>query len=136
MKYYVNNNKMYGNNSFTSWTNVQSKYPVLNIIESNENYIVEVELPGFTLEDVNLKLEKHILKISSKKIEKSVEEKDVEKKKYLFRERIKKEFSRSLYLGNDVDEEQLKAVLKNGLLTITLPKKEQVLPRFIDVKCV
>lgn len=138
MKFYVNNNNMCCNNSFSSWTNVQSKYPVLNIIESNKEYLIEVELPGFTFEDVNLKLEKHVLKISSKKTEIVAEEKEIkeEKKFYLLKERVDKEFSRSISLGNDVDEDQLKAALKNGLLTITLPKKEQVLPRLIDVKCV
>ncbi len=140
MKFYVNNN-MYSNNSLSSWTNVQTKYPPLNILESDEKYTVEVELPGFTIEDVDLKLEKHVLKISSKKTEviadeKADEEKKEPKKFYLLKERVKKEFSRSLYLGNDVDEDKLNATLKNGLLIINLPKQEQVLPRSIDVKCV
>ena len=140
MKFYVNNN-MYSNNSLSSWTNVQTKYPPLNILESDEKYTVEVELPGFRIEDVDLKLEKHVLKISSKKTEviadgKVNEEKKEQKKSYLLKERVKKEFSRSLYLGSDVDEDKLKATLKNGLLIINPPIQEQVLPRSIDVKCV
>ncbi|MGH4037715.1 MAG: Hsp20/alpha crystallin family protein [Sphaerochaeta sp.] len=146
MRFYVNdyynrfNNMNYGS---SNWGNLQSKYPALNILEKNDEYIVEVELPGFTIADVNLKLEKHILKISSKNLEPVVEEKKEESSedkkddvRFLLKERVQKKFSRSLTLGNDVDEDKLSASLKNGLLLITLPKKEQVLPRAIDVEAV
>jgi HSP20 family protein len=146
MRFYVNdyynrfNNMNYGS---SNWGNLQSKYPALNILEKTDEYIVEVELPGFTIADVNLKLEKHILKISSKNLEPVAEEKkeesSEEKKddvRFLLKERVQKKFSRSLTLGNDVDEDKLSASLKNGLLLITLPKKEQVLPRAIDVEAV
>lgn len=130
MKFYIDNyNK---NNSFLTWANVQNNYPTLDIIENQNEYKIEVELPGFTIEDVNLKLEKHILKISSIKKNMEVEEKN----SYILKERIEKDFSRSISVGSDVDEEKLKAILKNGLLSITLPKKKQVLSRKIDVKCV
>ena len=143
MKFYVNDYCNQFNNmncGSSNWTNLQSKYPSLNIIEKSNEYVVEVELPGFTIEDVNLKLEKHVLKISSKEVEAEVKEESNEEKKdevkFLLKERVQKKFSRSLSLGNDVDEEKLAASLKNGLLLITLPKKEQVLPRNIDVEAV
>lgn len=130
MKFYIDNYN--NNNSFLTWSNVQNKYPALDIIENQNEYKIEVELPGFTIEDLNLKLEKHILKISSIKKDKEVDDKN----NYILKERIEKDFSRSISVGSDVDEEKLKALLKNGLLSITLPKKKQVLSRRIDVKCV
>jgi HSP20 family protein len=138
MKFYVNNySNLYDNGCRTNWSNMQSKYPTLNIIESKNEYTVEVELPGFSIDDINIKLEKHVLRISSKptEVKDNAEEKE-EKKTFILRERVKKEFSRSLSLGNDVDEDKLSANLKNGILLITLPKMEQVLPRSIEVAAV
>lgn len=137
MKFYVNNyNNPYNNGHRTNWANVQSKYPALNIIERKNEYTVEVELPGFTINDINIKLEKHVLRISSKE-NKTVDSKSTQDDKtYLIKERVKKEFKRSLSLGDDVDEDKLSASLKNGLLIITLPKVELSLPRSIDVAVV
>jgi len=142
MKFYVNNySNPIDNGCRTNWSNMQTKYPALNIIEKKDEYLIEVELPGFIIEDINLKLEKHVLRISSKKNEvldaqDNIEEKQEEKKTFLLKERVKKEFERSLSIGNDVDEDKLSASLKNGLLLITLPKMEQVQPRDIEVAAV
>jgi HSP20 family molecular chaperone IbpA len=142
MKFYVNDySNSFDNGCRTNLSNMQTKYPALNIVEKKNEYLIEVELPGFTIDDINLKLEKHVLKISSKKDkvvsdEDKNEEKAEEKRTFLLKERVKKDFERSLALGNDVDEDKLTASLKNGLLLINLPKMEQMLPRNIDVAAV
>lgn len=131
MKFYLDNySNLYDKGCRTNWNNMQNKYPALNIIEKNNEYLVEVELPGFTIDDINLKLEKHVLKISTRKLEKLETE---EEKTFLLKERVKKEFERSLSLGSDVDEDKLSATLKNGLLVVKLPKMNQALPRSIKV---
>ncbi|MDC7243247.1 MAG: Hsp20/alpha crystallin family protein [Pleomorphochaeta sp.] len=126
--YYNNNSNPTFNSTWTNWSNLQNKYPPLDIFETKDNYIVEVELPGFKLEDMNIKLEKHVLRLSSK-----YQECDNSKKKYLIKERVCKEFERSISVGSDVDEDLIKATLNNGVLKILLPKKKEVKPKQINV---
>ncbi len=130
MRYYYNNvnsNPVF-NGTWTNWSNIQNKYPPLDIIETKENYIVEVELPGFKLEDMNIKLEKHVLRLSSK-----FENCDKTEKRYIIKERVCKEFERTLSIGSDVDEDLINATLKNGILKIVLPKKQEAKPKQINV---
>jgi HSP20 family protein len=91
---------------------------------------MEVELPGLTDKDIELKVEDNILTLSSKK-EESKEEK---KNGYLLRERRSAEFCRTFVLPNDADRAEIKAEFKNGLLEVSVPKKPEAQPRKIDVK--
>ena len=128
MKLYVNDNNSIVNGAWTNWSNLQSKYPPLDIIESKDGYKVVVELPGFKLEDMNIKIEKHVLRVSSK-----YDSCNEDGKRYIVRERVCKEFDRSLSIGSDIDEDNIKASFKNGLLTIMLPKKDKVIPKQINI---
>lgn len=94
-------------------------YPKLNVKKNTEGnkYIVEVSIPGMQKEDVNIMLEDNILTISGKKRISSEGE-------YFVKEISCSEFSRSIQLDNlDIKdiEKDVKAVSKNGLLTIELP---------------
>lgn len=128
MRLYLNNNNSVLNGAWTNWSNLQSKYPPLNILETEDSYKVEVELPGFKLEDLNLKLDKHILRISSK-----LENSEEDGRRYIIKERVCKEFDRTLSIGSDIDEDKIKASFQNGILTIDMPKKEEVVPKQINV---
>lgn len=130
MRFCINDDNSIYNGAWTNWSNLQFKYPPLNIVEKEEEYLVEVELPGLKIEDINLKLEDHVLRISSKE----ENETKREKRKYVIRERVEKRFERTISLGSDVDEDKLTAIFKNGVLNILLPKKEQEKPKQIDVK--
>ena len=66
MRFYINDNNSVLNGAGSNWSNIQTKYPPLDVVETLDGYKVKVELPGFKLEDINIKLEKHILRISSK----------------------------------------------------------------------
>lgn len=91
-----------------------------DIKEKKDKYLVEVDLPGYSKENINLSLKSGYLEISAKmeKDDKNEEE------KYVRRERFYGECSRSFYVGEDITEEDIKAEFKNGILKIDIPKKE------------
>ncbi|MBR3661050.1 MAG: Hsp20/alpha crystallin family protein [Bacilli bacterium] len=91
-----------------------------DIRETKDKYLVDVDLPGFEKENINLSLDKGYLNISAKA---SKEEKN-EDEKFLHQERFYGECSRSFYVGEDIEEKDIKAEFKNGILKIEVPKKE------------
>lgn len=107
-----------------------SRTPAVDVKEEDKRYLMEVELPGLTDKDIEVKVEDNILTLSSKKDESKEEKKDG----YLIRERRRAEFARTFVLPNDVDREQINAEFKHGLLVVQIPKKPEAQPRKIDVK--
>lgn len=93
-----------------------------DVKETDKNYILDVDLPGFKKEDVNLNLENGYLTISAKR-EHKVDNED-RKENFVRRERSFGQFSRSFYVG-DVEQDEIEAHLENGILTIKLPKEEE-----------
>ncbi len=104
--------------------------PVVDVRESDKEYTMEVELPGLTEKDIEVKVENDLLTLSSKK----EEDKKEDRKGYLIRERRRFEFSRSFSLPKEVDREKIDAEFKNGLLKLVLPKTPKAQPKRIDVK--
>ena len=103
-----------------------------DIYEKDNTYHVEMDLPGFTKEEIKVECNKGTLVITASKEEKD-EVKD-DDKKYLRRERRYGKYSRSFYLG-DVDEDKIDAEFKNGTLTISVPKiDENENKKIIDIK--
>ena len=92
-----------------------------DIRETNDKYIVEMDLPGYEKENINLELNNGNLEISAK-VEK--EENSEDEEKFVRRERFYGECSRSFYVGEDITEEDINAEFKNGILKIEIPKKE------------
>jgi HSP20 family protein len=107
-----------------------SRTPAVDVKEEDKRYLMEVELPGLTEKDIEVKVEDNILTLSSKKEESKEEKKDG----YLIHERRRAEFARTFVLPNDADREQINAEFKNGLLMVQIPKKPEAQPRKIDVK--
>ena len=92
-----------------------------DIYEKDGRLVVEMEAPGYTKDDMNISSDKGTLSISFEK-----EEEDEENKKYLHRERKSySKVSRSFYLG-DIDEEDIDASFKNGILVVSAPKKKEI----------
>ena len=92
-----------------------------DIREKKDKYIVEVDLPGYDKKNIDLSLEKGYLNI------KAITEKNEEHKdegKYLHKERFYGECSRSFYVGEEIEEKDIKAEFKDGILKVELPKKE------------
>jgi HSP20 family protein len=107
-----------------------ARTPAVDVKEEDKRYLMEVELPGLTDKNIELKVEDNVLTLSSKK-EESKEEK---KNGYLLRERRSAEFCRTFVLPRDADRAEVKAEFKNGLLVVDIPKKPESQPRKIDVK--
>lgn len=120
----------WGNNNFSS---TRTTIPSVNIKETADNYEVEVAAPGMTKDDFNITLDNNLLTISSERRQ-SDEKKD---ENYTRREFSYQSFQRSFELPKDVvDEDKINARYENGVLHLTIPKKEEArkkAPRKIDI---
>ncbi len=105
-----------------------------DIKKTENNYIIEVDLPGYKKEDIKLDITDGYLNINAKT---SVEE-DEKEGKYLKKERYFGECSRSFYVGEDLETEDIKASFKNGTLKIEVPiieeKKDLKETKYIEIK--
>lgn len=108
----------------TEWT------PRVNIAETKDHYLVEVEVPGMKKDDIHISLKDNLLTIEGERKFES-ESKD---KNYHRRESFYGKFSRSFTLPEDVMKDKIDASYENGILTITLPKSEEAKPKEIEVK--
>lgn len=89
-----------------------------DIREDENSYLLEVDLPGYSKDDIKIDITDGYLTINAK-----VEKEDNEdKKNYVRRERFTGEVSRSFYVGEDIKEDEVKASFKNGILTLEVPK--------------
>jgi HSP20 family protein len=120
-------NQTFGNSSdeasITTWA------PAVDIYETEHELVVKADLPDVRPEDLDIRVESNILTIrGDRKFEKKVDEKN-----YLRVERTYGSFSRSFSLANTVNSEAIKADYKNGVLTLTIPKREEAKPKQIKV---
>ncbi|MGA2762001.1 MAG: Hsp20/alpha crystallin family protein [Spirochaetia bacterium] len=104
--------------------------PAVDVKETDSEYLMEVELPGLTEKDVEVKLDNNLLTISSRKEEKKEEKKNG----YLMRERRASSFTRSFVLPEGIDREKIAAEFKNGILNLSFPKTPAAKPKMIEVK--
>lgn len=113
-----------GNESnLTSWA------PAVDIFETEHELVVKADLPDVKPEDLDIRVENNLLTIrGERKFEKKVDQKD-----YLRVERSYGSFSRSFSLANTVNADAIKADYQNGVLTLTLPKREEAKPKQIKV---
>ncbi|MCX7953644.1 MAG: Hsp20/alpha crystallin family protein [Bacteroidales bacterium] len=99
---------------------VKTTSPKVNVIEEKDKYLIEVAAPGLDKEDFRIDLHNDVLTISAEK----KEEKEEKNKKYLRREFSYCSFKRSFSLPDTVDVDKIDAKHRNGILKITIPKKE------------
>ena len=102
----------------------------VDIREDGDRLVVEAEMPGFKKEDVDITLENQTLTISGERRE---EKKDQKEAGYLLNERRYSRFLRSFTLPPTVNDQTVNAKLSDGVLTITLNKREETKPRKIAV---
>lgn len=103
--------------------------PVLDLFEDKDSFIVRAELPGMKKEEIEISLHEGALMISG---ERKREEKTARGETYR-EERFYGKFHRSIALPKPVAGDQVKATYKDGVLTVTLPKTEEVKPKQIEV---
>jgi HSP20 family protein len=92
----------------------------VDISEKDKEYILEAELPGFDKKDISVELKNNYLTISAKRDD----DKEEKGKDFIRRERSYGEFSRSFY-AKGIKQEDIKAKYKDGVLVVSLPKKEK-----------
>ncbi|NPA69122.1 MAG: Hsp20/alpha crystallin family protein [Chlorobi bacterium] len=118
-------------NDLFDWSNknfssTNTTLPSVNIKESNEGFEVEMAAPGLDKKDFKIELNGDILTISS---EKKVENETKEGEMFTKREFSYQSFSRSFTLPNTVDDSKIKAKYENGILRVSIPKKEEAKPK-------
>jgi HSP20 family protein len=107
---------------FRDWTpNVLNKLPAVDIEENDQNYIIKADVPGFEKDQVNVEVQANSLIISGHN------EKESEKteNQVYTRERSLSDFKRTITLPENINKDEIKAAMKNGVLTLNVAKHKE-----------
>ena len=104
--------------------------PLTDIAEDNDNYYLKVDLPGIKKEEVKISYIDGNLSISGER----VQEEETKDKKFHRMERTLGKYYRSFNIPKEIKDDKIKAEFKNGQLSITIPKADEVKPKEIDIK--
>ncbi len=113
--------------TWSAWT------PVADLYETPEAFVLEMELPGFDLDDIELTMEKGVITVTGERKVEEEKENGVGRT-YHLRERSMERFTRSYSLPRSVEPDRVDASFANGVLYVTLPKAAEAKPRRIEVK--
>ncbi len=120
------------NNEFNLWdemfrdpffTGSENKIMKTDVKEKKDKYMIDIDLPGYEKENIKIDVEDGYLTVHAS-MNSSKEEKN--EGKFVRKERYVGECSRSFYVGEQIESEDVKASFKNGTLMIEVPKKEEV----------
>ena len=101
----------------------------MNVWEDDHNYYCELELPGFTTEDIDVQV------VGSELTVKGTRKSNIpDNAKVLHQERQTVEFTRAMTLPSDIKTDDVQATMHDGVLTVMLPKTEQATARRIEIK--
>ena len=103
--------------------------PAVDIKETKDTFLLEVDLPGASQKDVTIEVEDGVLTLSGQREEDNNEEGEG----FTRRERVHGRFTRSFRLGRYVDESSISASFDRGVLTVTVPKAEAAKPKQIPI---
>lgn len=116
-----------------SWEDILSTEgsyaPLVDIYETNNEFVLTADMPGIKKEDVNLKLEEGSLLIFGK-----IDYQDFLNRKYILKEKETGHFFRKFKVSDTIDESKVSAKFENGQLIVILPKHDRVKPRTINIK--
>lgn len=118
-----------------NYSTTNTTLPSVNVKENDNEYSIEVAVPGFEKNDFKIEINNDILTVSSEKQEESETKNDNER--YTKREFSYQSFSRSFSLPQTADGEKVEALYDKGILKISVPKKEEAkpkAPRAIEIK--
>ncbi len=111
--------EFFGNNS----------YPKVDVTDHQDKIVIIAEIPGLTKEDVSVDLEQRVLTISGGKRE----VKQDDDARYIRKELKRSSFKRSFKLGDNMKVDGIEADFNNGLLNVTVPKREKDEPRKVKI---
>lgn len=94
-----------------------------DVRETDNGYELDIDLPGYAKEDIGAQLENGYLTITAKKD--AANEKKDDQGRYIRQERYTGSMSRSFYVGDAVTQEEVKAKFENGILKLSVPKKDK-----------
>ena len=103
--------------------------PAVDIYETDNDIVLKAELPGVDPKDVEVRVEDNTLYLKGER----KHEKEVKEQNYHRVERSYGSFARSFSLPNSINADKVKAEYKDGLLTLTLPKREEAKPKTIKI---
>lgn len=104
--------------------------PALDVVETEEAFVLKASLPGILPEDLEITLEDDVLTLRGEhRLDETIKAND-----YRLRERAQGEFYRQLRFQVPVDAENIEAISQHGVLTLTIPKAEVVRPKKIAVQ--
>ena len=118
-----------GEDLFDDWmdfpfrTRTSTNLMKTDVKETDNSYELDIDMPGFEKGDIKAELKNGYLTISASS-SKNNDEKDKDGK-YIRKERYSGSCSRSFYVGDDVKQEDIKAKFENGILKVSVPKKEE-----------
>ena len=103
--------------------------PAVDIVETDKNVVLKVELPGVDPNDVEVRVENNTLYLTGQR----KAETEVKEQKYHHMERLVGRFARSFALPQSLEAEKVAAEYRDGILTLILPKKEEAKPKTIKI---
>ena len=106
-----------------------NSYPKVDVIDHDDRITIEAEIPGLSKKEVSVDLEENVLTVSGSKQSKD-EGADIN---YIRKELKRSSFKRSFKLGENINQKNVNADFNNGILLITLPKKEPEKPKKIKI---
>lgn len=110
-------------------TNEVSYVPLVDIYETNDEFVLTADMPGVKKEDVNLKIEEGSMLIFGK-----IDYRELLNRKFILKEKETGHFFRKFKISDTIDETKVTAKFENGQLMVVLPKHERVKPRTISIK--
>lgn len=112
--------------------NAAAYRPPVDAVEDDEGYRLTVELPGYTKDQIEIKIENNLLTLASQS--EGTGPAEEEESRFLLRERARQGFRRSFVLPRDADREGVEARFENGLLILLLKKVAEAKPRTINIQ--
>ncbi len=102
----------------------------VDVAENEDGYVVKASLPGINIDDLDITFEDNVLTLKGEmKLDETIDEED-----YVIQERRHGQFMRSIRFPTAVDSNKIEATYENGVLTLQVPKMEEVKPKHIKVK--
>jgi HSP20 family protein len=117
-----------GNDWFGSRTSGSGAFPLVNVFNDGDDFVLVAELPGVKKEDLNIQVRGDAVRIQGKKTIEYHENASVHR-----RERATGEFDRTLTLPDQIDAANVAAEYRDGVLTLRLPRAESAKPRTVSI---
>lgn len=117
-----------------TWPRENGARPLaLDVYHTDNAYMIEAALPGFSPENVDIAVENRVLTIKANTARETEDKHEGNSHSYLLRERFHGSFQRRLQLPEDVNVEAVAANFEHGMLKITVPKAEEAKPKRVTV---